>query len=211
MRERLCALAAEARGWQEGTVQIEGGAFVSQGEREDFRELAGRLARSEGGVIGEQADYRAARGGSSFACHAVEVQVDPDTGQVRLEKLVAVHDVGTAVNPVGLIGQIHGGLLQSLGQTFAEELHIEDGKPRAINLGEYKIACAADIPDLRVELIEAHDGPGPFGAKGVGEISALPASSAIANAVANAVGIRLTQLPISAERVLAALRAATGQ
>jgi CO/xanthine dehydrogenase Mo-binding subunit len=207
VRERLCALAAEELGWQEDTVHIEGGAFVAEGEHADFAELAGRLARSEGGVIGEQVDYRAARGPSSFACHAVDLNVDRDTGQVRLEKVVAVHDIGCAINPVGLIGQIHGGLMQSLGQAFTEELRVEDGRLQAVNFGEYKIACPADIPQLRIELIEDHDGPGPFGAKGVGEISALPASSAIANAVANAVGLRLSELPITAERVLAGLSA----
>lgn len=209
LRDRLCSLAAERRGWREDAVRLEDGEFVADGEREDFRTLAGWLARSEGGVIREDIDFRAARGPSSFACHAVEVEVDPETGQVRLERLVAVHDIGHAINPVGLLGQIHGGLLQSLGQTFMEELRVVDGRPQAINFGEYKIPCAADIPDLRVELIEQGDGPGPFGAKGVGEISALPASSAIANAVANAIGVRLTELPITAERVLAALRART--
>jgi CO/xanthine dehydrogenase Mo-binding subunit len=208
LRERLCLLAAEERGWREGSVRLEGGAFVSEDEREEFARLAGQLARREGGAIREESDYRAARGPSGFACHAVEVSVDRDTGQVRLEKLLAVHDVGYAINPVGLMGQIHGGLLQSLGQTFMEELPVVDGQPRAINLGEYKIPCSADIPDLRVELIQEHDGPGPFGAKGVGEISALPAAAAVANAVDNAVGVRLLQLPITAERVRAGLRRA---
>jgi nicotinate dehydrogenase medium molybdopterin subunit len=105
-----------------------------------------------------------------------------------------------------MIGQIYGGLLQSIGQTFMEDLSIVDGRPQAINFGEYKIACPADIPDVRVELIEEHDGPGPFGAKGVGEISALPASSAVANAVADAVGVRIRELPITAERVIASMR-----
>jgi CO/xanthine dehydrogenase Mo-binding subunit len=207
LRDRLCMLAAEARGWREGSVRLEAGAFVSDDQREDFSRLAGALARSEGGLIREEVDHRAARGPSGFACHAVEVDVDRETGRVRLEKLVAVHDVGCAINPVGLMGQIHGGLLQSLGQTLMEELAIVDGQPRAINFGEYKIPCAADIPDLRVELIEEHDGPGPFGAKGVGEISALPAAAAIANAISNAVGVRLMELPITAEKVLAGLRA----
>jgi carbon-monoxide dehydrogenase large subunit len=208
VRERLCALAAEELGWQEDTVHIERGEFVSDGAHADFAELAGRLARSEGGVIGEQVDYRAARGASSFACHAVDLNVDRDTGQVRLEKVVAVHDIGCAINRVGLIGQIYGGLMQSLGQTFTEELRVEEGKVQAVNFGEYKIACSADVPEVRIELIEDHDGPGPFGAKGVGEISALPAPSAIANAVASAVGLRLTELPITAERVLVGLRTA---
>jgi CO/xanthine dehydrogenase Mo-binding subunit len=207
LRERLCMLAAEERGWREGSVRLEGGAFVSEDQREDFSKLAGWLARSEGGVICEEVDHRAARGPTGFACHAVEVSVDQDTGQVRLERLVAVHDVGSAINLVGLMGQIHGGLLQSLGQTFMEELPIVDGRPRAINFGEYKIPCSADIPDLRVELIEQADGPGPFGAKGVGEISALPAAAAIANAVDNALGVRVTELPITAEKVRARLRA----
>jgi CO/xanthine dehydrogenase Mo-binding subunit len=206
VRERLCSLAAEELGWREGGVQLDGGAFVSESVRVDFRELAGRLARQEGGAIAEQVDFRAERGRTGFACHAVEVRVDQDTGQVQIDKLMAVHDVGCAINPIGLMGQIHGGLLQSLGQTLMEELRVVDGRPQAINFGEYKIPCVADIPELRVELIEEGDGPGPFGAKGVGEISALPAAAAIANAVHNAVGVRISELPITAEKVRAGLR-----
>jgi CO/xanthine dehydrogenase Mo-binding subunit len=208
VRDRLCALAAEARGWREDGVRIEDGSFVAEGESHSvcFDELAGQLARLEGGVIREEVEHRAARGRTGFACHAVEVRVDPDTGQVKIEKLVVVHDIGCAINPVGLMGQIHGGLLQSLGQTFMEELRLADGRPRAINFGDYKMPCAADLPDLRVELLEERDGPGPFGAKGVGEISALPASAAIANAIEDAVGVRLRELPLTAEKVLACLR-----
>jgi carbon-monoxide dehydrogenase large subunit len=207
VRDRLRDLAAESQGWQADAVAIENGAFVAHGERVEFRELAARLVQLEGGLIAEDADNRASSGPSGFACLAAEVAVDQDTGQVRIEKLVAVHDVGYAINPIGVVGQIHGGLLQGLGQALMEELRIVDGRPQVANFSDYKMFNVADIPDLRIELIEEGDGPGPFGAKGVGEISALTPPPALANAVDAAVGVRITDLPITAEKIFAALQA----
>ena len=207
VRDRLRELAAESQGWQEDAIAIEDGAFVAQGERVDFRQLAARLAQLEGGQVAEHVENQANTGPSGFACLGAEVEVDRETGQVSIHKLVAVHDAGYAINPIGVVGQIHGGLLQGLGQALCEELRIVDGRPQAINFGDYKMFNVADIPDLQVHLIEERDGPGPFGAKGVGEISALTPPPAIANAVESAVGVRITELPLTAEKILAALQA----
>ncbi len=206
LRRRLCRLAAEVLGWQEETVQIEDGAFVSTDGRFAFEDLAGRLARLEGGAIVEEVSHRARPGAASFACHAAEVSVDRDTGHVVVERVVAVHDVGHAINPVGLSGQIEGGLIQGLGQALMESLGVRDGQVEAINFGDYRIPNVMDVPPLSIELVEEGDGPGPFGAKGIGEISATPIAAAIANAVEHAVGVRISNLPITAEKVLAALR-----
>jgi CO/xanthine dehydrogenase Mo-binding subunit len=209
LRRRLCELAAEAEGWREGSVDLEAGHFVSRDEsaRVPFGELAGRLASLEGGLVREQVDREGERGASTgYACQAVEVSVDRETGRVRVERIVAVHDVGYTINPRGLTGQVEGGLLQGLGQALMEELRVEDGRVQAVNFGDYKIPSPADIPPLSIELIEDEDGPAPFGGKGVGEITAIPTTAALANAVEDAAGVRVTDLPISAERVFSALR-----
>jgi CO/xanthine dehydrogenase Mo-binding subunit len=209
LRRRLCALAAEAQGWQEDTVDLEAGHFVSRAEsaRVPFAELAGRLATLEGGLVREQVDLEAERGASTgYACQAFDVTVDRDTGQVSIDRVVAVQDVGYALNPRGLTGQIEGGLLQGIGQALTEELRVEHGRVQAVNFGDYKIPGPPDIPPLTIDLIENRDGPAPFGGKGVGEICAIPTAAALANAVEDAVGVRIIDLPISAEKVYNAIR-----
>jgi carbon-monoxide dehydrogenase large subunit len=210
LRRRLCGLAAEAEGWREDSVELEDGHFVSRGEeaaRIPFAELAGRLARLEGGLVREQVDRHAERGASTgYACQAVEVSVDRETGQVQVERMVTVQDVGYALSPREVTGQVEGGLVQGLGQALMEELRMEQGRAQAVNFGDYKIPGPADIPPLEIELIEHRDGPAPFGGKGVGEIPAVPTAAALANAVEDAVGVRIAELPISAEKVYGALR-----
>jgi len=208
LRQRLCSLAAEAEGWLEDSVDIEDGHFVSRGEsaRIPFAELAGRLAQTEGGTIGEQVDRDAEPGGSTgYACQAFEVSVDRDTGHLTVDRIVAVHDVGYSLNPRGLTGQIEGGLMQGLGQAMMEDQRYEQGRIQAVNFGDYKIPSLSDIPPLTIELIEKGDGPAPFGGKGIGEITAVPTAAALANAVEAAVGVRITDLPVTAEKIYRAL------
>jgi CO/xanthine dehydrogenase Mo-binding subunit len=208
LRQRLCSLAAEAEGWQEDGVRLEDGHFISTvpAVRIPFAELAGRLAQLEGGQIAEQVDRTADRGPTTgHACQAFEVTVDRDTGQVQIDRIVAVHDVGYSINPRGLTGQVEGGLLQGLGQAMLEDLQLDQGRVQAVNFGDYKIPNVVDLPPLTIELIENADGPAPFGGKGVGEITAVPTAAALANAVEDAVGVRITDLPITAEKIYNAL------
>jgi CO/xanthine dehydrogenase Mo-binding subunit len=169
--------------------------------------MAKVLAQQEGGVIREQADNRAGHGeASGYACHAAEVTVDRETGQVRVNRVVAVHDVGYAINPVGLTGQIEGGLSHGFGMGLMEDMRLENGRLECVNFDQYKIPSLVDMPPLTTHLIEERNGPGPFGAKGIGEIAATPTAPAIANAVEDAVGARIFDLPITAEKVLAELK-----
>jgi carbon-monoxide dehydrogenase large subunit len=207
LRQRLCGLAAEVEGWQEGSVSLEDGHFVADGtQRVIFHELAGRLARLEGGLLREITDHEGERGeAAGYACHAVEVAVDRETGKVTIDRIVAVHDVGYAINLIGLTGQIEGGLMQGLGMGAMEDLRVVDGRVQAVNFGDYKLPSVADAPALTIDLIENEDGPAPFGGKGIGEITATPTAPAIANAVEDAVGVRITDLPVTAEKIYAAL------
>jgi CO/xanthine dehydrogenase Mo-binding subunit len=209
LRSRLCALAARLEDWPDGTVELRNAQFTCPQKSQSipFARMVKALAQQEGGVIREQADNRAGHGeASGYACHAAEVTVDPETGQVRVNRIVAVHDVGYAINPVGLTGQIEGGLSHGFGMGVMEDMRLDNGRLECVNFDQYKIPSLADMPPLTTHLIEERNGPGPFGAKGIGEIAATPTAPAIANAVEDAVGVRIFDLPITAEKVLAELK-----
>jgi xanthine dehydrogenase molybdenum-binding subunit len=143
----------------------------------------------------------------AFGTQAAKVEVDPETGKVKLLKFVAVHDVGRTIHLLGLEGQIEGGVAMGAGYALSEELVMKKGVPQNPNFLDYKLMTAADMPEVEIHLIETNDPEGPFGAKGIGEAGAICAPPAIANAVADALGIRITDLPITPEKVLKALRA----
>jgi CO/xanthine dehydrogenase Mo-binding subunit len=138
---------------------------------------------------------------------AIEVRVDAETGAFTIVDAVLVADVGTVINPVAVRGQLEGGFAFGLGQAVMEELVIEDGRVITANLGDYKIPTIADVPPLRLVLLSDAKGPGPFGAKSVGELANPAVPAAVANAVAAATGSRIHSLPITAEKVLQALTA----
>jgi CO/xanthine dehydrogenase Mo-binding subunit len=144
---------------------------------------------------------------NNFAAYAVEVEVDPETGSVHIADAVLAADVGTIINPVAHAGQLDGGFAFGVGAALVEELVVEDGTVVGRTMAESPIPGIRDVPTLRHILVSTQLGPGAFGAKMAGEVSNAPAAPAIANAVADAVGIRLTQLPMTPERVLQAIRA----
>ncbi|MFQ6099818.1 MAG: xanthine dehydrogenase family protein molybdopterin-binding subunit [Anaerolineae bacterium] len=141
----------------------------------------------------------------TFGTQAVEVAVDTETGEVTVLKSVACHDVGRAINPVAVVGQIAGGSAQGLGYALMEEYVVEEGVTKTPSLAEYLIPTSLDFPTTKVIILESGSGVGPFGAKGIGEPALTPAPAAVANAVANAIGVRIYDLPLTPERVLAAL------
>lgn len=141
----------------------------------------------------------------TFGAHAVEVAVDTETGEVTLLKSVACHDVGRAINPAAVVGQIQGGSAQGLGYALMEEVQVEDGVIQTPSLSEYLIPTSLDIPITQAIILESGTGVGPFGAKGIGEPALTPAAPAVANAVADAIGVRIHDLPLTPEKVLAAL------
>lgn len=144
----------------------------------------------------------------SFSAYAVEVEVDAATGAVRVVDACIVADVGTVINPVAHQGQIDGGFVYGLGGALMEAIELDGGKPDALGLGDYKLPTIADVPPLRTYLLTGAHGAGPFGAKGAGELSNTSVAPAVANAVAAACGARVTELPITAERVYDALTSA---
>jgi CO/xanthine dehydrogenase Mo-binding subunit len=134
------------------------------------------------------------------------VEVDRETGVVKVVKIVAAHDVGTAINPVGCEQQIEGAAIMGLSNTLLEEFKTERGRILNDNLGDYKVATIKDLPEIVPILVETFHPEGPFGAKGIGEPAAACTAPAIANAIFDAVGIWIKDLPITPEKVLEALR-----
>lgn len=141
----------------------------------------------------------------TFGAYAVEVAVDTETGEVTVLKAVACHDVGRAINRAAVEGQIAGGGMQGLGYALMEDLIVKDGVIQTPSLSEYLIPTSRDFPTTQVIILESGTGVGPFGAKGIGEPSLTPAAPAVASAVADAIGMRIHELPLTPERVLAAI------
>jgi CO/xanthine dehydrogenase Mo-binding subunit len=127
--------------------------------------------------------------------------VDPDTGQITVHKITTVHDVGTVINPLGHQGQIDGAVIQGLGYALMEGLEAEDGRISTLSLGEVKLPSIRDIPELVTVLVEAPGGNGPFDGKAIGENPISPVAPAVANAVFDAIGVRIQDLPLTAEKV----------
>jgi xanthine dehydrogenase molybdenum-binding subunit len=142
----------------------------------------------------------------AYGTHGIEVEVDKETGQVKILKYIAAHDVGRAINPMLLEGQVYGGAAMGIGYALTERLILQDGKVMNANFLDYKMLTAKDVPPIEPIVIETNDPFGPYGAKGIGEPGLVPTAPAIANAIYDAVGVRIKELPITPERVLAALK-----
>ena len=170
-------------------------------------EISGDSGRAREREIEEYAaEQRETVDAPSFCCHVAEVEVDPETGIVRVLRYYAVQDVGKAINPMACTGQIQGGVVFGLGFALSEEIIGVDGNNVNANLWEYLLPMAPEIPDITVDLVEVPSKFGPFGAKGIGETPTIPVAAAIANAIEAAIGVRVTASPFTPERVLAAIR-----
>jgi CO/xanthine dehydrogenase Mo-binding subunit len=142
-----------------------------------------------------------------YATQIAEVDVDDETGEVEVLRIAAAHDCGTPVNPMLVEGQVEGGIAMGIGFALQEEILFDaDGRQINPNLTNYIVPTALDVPEIAVDIVESYDPTGPFGAKGVGEPTLVPTAAAILNAIHDAVGVRITSLPATAEKVLAALR-----
>ena len=141
----------------------------------------------------------------TYGTHAADVEVDVETGQVTVLRYAACHDVGRAINPMRVQGQIQGGAMQGLGYALTEDMAIEEGYVQAILFANYLIPNAQDFPDVLVDIVESGEGKGPLGARGIGEPPIGNVAATIASAIQDAIGVRPDQLPMTPERVLALL------
>ena len=140
-----------------------------------------------------------------YATQIADVEVDDETGEVEVLRIVAAHDCGTPINPMLVEGQIQGGISMGVGFALHEEILFKDGKQVNPNLTNYIMPTSLDMPELEVEMVDNYDPTGPFGAKGAGEPTAVPTAAAIMNAIYDAVGVRITSLPATSEKVLSAI------
>jgi len=207
----ICEVAAQVLGCPAAQVMLNDGRCAAQsapGRSLPLAEVAGAALAHER-PLRVQKLYRVSEYPhvTAFSAQVVELEVDPETGQVKLLDVVTAHDVGTIINPLGHQGQIEGGLIQGIGFGMLEEMRAEEGRISTLSLGEYKLPNIKDIPALKTVLVQDAHGPVPFEGKSIGENSITPITAAIANALYDAVGVRIHDLPITAEKVYQALRA----
>jgi len=174
----------------------------------DLIELAAR-ARSRGQALKSSFYLNAEAHGTvtAFCAQVAEVEVDPETGYVKVLKITCAHDAGTVINPLGHQGQIEGGIMHGLGFTLMEEIQGAEGRVSTLSLGDYKLPTVKDVPKLQTVVLTESGGPVPFGGKSVGEGTTSPVPGAIANAIFDAVGVRILETPITAEKIYLALQA----
>lgn len=205
LRDRLTAHAAQLLDCQESEVQYEAGTFRVNGQRLSLAEVATSLGGGRPISVTAQLEFEQVHDVMYFVAQVAEVGVDAESGQLHLRRLVTAHDVGTIINPVTHQGQIDGGVATGVGLALTEEILLEDGRVANANLGAYKLPTIADVPELETVLLPSAGGTGPYEAKAIGELANNATPAAVANAVADAVGARVFELPVTAERVLAAL------
>jgi CO/xanthine dehydrogenase Mo-binding subunit len=225
-KRQLLALASKALGVPEDGLVCDGGAVASRdGRKMTFREIfVSRFGMQAGNVVGvgtftpeyEKADHETGQSPKitpfwMAGATGVEIAVDTETGRITVEKMVTAGDVGRAINPAIVERQLDGAAIQQLGQTLFEQMVFENGQLVNGSLADYKIPGFHDLPhEIGSDLIEVPHRNGPFGAKGVGESGTFGVSPAVANALEDAVGVRIRQLPLTPEKVLRAIRVQQG-
>ena len=207
LRDKLAVHAARMLECNTSDVVYGNGAFSLNTEPGQSLSLAQVAARHpDDRAVTVEEDFRYPDETTYVCAQVAEVEVDPETGATRIERIITAHDVGTVINPVTHQGQIDGGVIMGLGQAVMEELTLDNGKVANANLGDYKLPTIRDIPRLDTVLVESEGGLAPHGGKAIGEFANNNPPAAIANAVADAVGVRLFEIPVTAEKVYSGLR-----
>lgn len=189
----------------EDDIEVEGNVYRYAGHSITFKELCAKLEET-GGPISVSVSVNTHGAVPGLATHVVDVEVDTETGKVQILRYTAAQDVGRAIHPDYVEGQIHGGVAQGIGWALSEEyVYDEQGHLLNASLLDYRIPTALDLPLIETVLIEVPNPNHPFGVKGVGEVPIVPPAAAIANAIYHAVGVRMNVLPMKPSAVLKAL------
>jgi CO/xanthine dehydrogenase Mo-binding subunit len=207
LRERaakIWEIDVDAVAWENGEARP-AGANAGEFEPLSLAELAEK-ATATGGPINGQVSINAQGAAPSFATHICDVEVDRDTGRVDIVRYTAVQDAGRAIHPGYVEGQIQGGVAQGVGWALHEEyIYDDDGQMENPGFLDYRMPVASDLPMIDAVIVEVPNDAHPHGVRGVGEVPIVPPMAAVANAIENAVGLRLSDLPMSPPKVLAAL------
>ena len=199
------------RRWSGRTARpIPPGSTPASFEPLSLAEIALKAGRT-GGPISAEVSLNAQGAGPGFGCHICDVEVDRETGHVKILRYTAIQDVGKAIHPAYVEGQIQGGAAQGIGWALNEE-YIYDAKGKMENAGflDYRVPVASDLPLIEAVMVEVPNPRHPFGVRGVGEVPIVPPMAAVANAIRSATGLRMHDLPMSPPKVRAALDAAAG-
>lgn len=209
VREKLVAVAARKLGCEPEEVRQVRGRYAGVKRKGfSFAALAREVVAENAGPLHHLTMYEPKDNPpvTSFAVQVAEVEVDADTGQVRVKKITTAHDSGVVLNRLTYQGQVDGGVINGLGLALMEETPMVDGRIVTLNLGEFKMPSIKDIPKLTTILLESPTGPVPYRGKAVAELPNVPTAGAIANAIYDAVGVRMYELPLTAEKVYWSLR-----
>jgi CO/xanthine dehydrogenase Mo-binding subunit len=209
MKGKIAAALAEQWEVPADSITVNGGHYSTRDKSADLREVA-RLLEEAGAQITASVTVSPTGSGGAFATHVADVEVDPETGKVDVIRYTAVQDAGTAIHPSYVEGQMQGGVVQGIGWALWEEYtYDESGRMRNPTLLDYRMPTALDAPLIETIIVEVPNPGHPFGVRGVGEVPIIPPPAAIANAIHDAVGVRLRDLPMNPARVCAAVLAGT--
>jgi CO/xanthine dehydrogenase Mo-binding subunit len=209
VREKLLMLAAREMGCKPEEIQQHGNKFVAPNRKSmSVDDAIAAAVRDNGAPVFHLTMYepKDLPKVTAFSVQVAEVEVDKTTGAVQVKRLTTAHDTGVVLNRSTLQGQIDGGAVNGLGFALMEENAIADGRIATLNLGEAKLPCIADIPPLHTVLVETPTGPTPFAGKAIAEMPNVPTAAAIANAIADATGVRIFDLPLTSEKIYRALK-----
>lgn len=210
---QLRVRAAEKLQCQPGDLAYAGGIFRVVGKNSASITLFDlmRATLTDGAIVGRGVSTKLPLG-VEIGAHVADVEVDPETGQVRVLRYTAFQDVGRALNPAAVEGQIEGSVVQGLGWALTEGFDYDaGGRLRNASLLDYRIPTALDVPPIEVVLLETPVPGVPYGVRGVGEMPIVPPAAAVANAIRRAVGVRVSHMPMTPERVLSAVKSASGR
>jgi CO/xanthine dehydrogenase Mo-binding subunit len=203
-KQELFSAAAQMLSADQGELTISNGTVATKKKRVSY----GEIVKANGAPIVVEGHYQNHEIGpqASMCAQMAEVEVDPESGEVKLRRFVSVHHAGKVLNPLLHDGQIDGGIVMGVGYALTEELLFAEGKVTTLHFGDYKIPTIRDIPQLHRVVLEASVGQGPYNSMSIGETPIITVAPAIANAVYDAVGVSIKSIPLTAEKVLAGIK-----
>ena len=202
VKSQMIQRAAEIWDVDQKSVNYENGIIKSAKHQMSFKELAGELGSTGGLIVGKSTITPAGEGGG-FAGNIVDLKIDPETGKIDILRFTAIQDVGTAVHPSYVEGQMQGGSVQGIGWALNEEYFMTDeGRMANSTLLDYRMPIAMDVPLIDTVIVEVPNPGHPYGVRGVGEVNIVPPPAAIANAINNATGLRMTELPMKPNKLM---------